>query len=363
MDTNFVESLRNFTNYFFSKYKDQGFDKIGDRSFSNGYLHRNYDNKKHYDFLCGILNKQITHENFLICSYDLFNEFAKDSSNFENFHLIKDNICIVRFLSYIIKFKHPNESHKLDDTQINILKNIYFSFNDAFSNNTEHFELIAQETATSYLANLPTVGNVASNSNSYSNNLNQMLRVNQKYFQRLFNVVKKIVRFENHIRILDIHQSKENPTTPPSLFFQKFPEPFLPEVEDFVKEYNEEIRAFQGKIINLNRKYLNLGIDKAKEFVNSFKNDFEENVIFNGFKYDDVYRIIRNEVDDFYKAHFLKKTMQAQRARVVEFVAKRRFSNSNNDSNQRHSDRDTVNNTMMNSSRGNYSFLSNFDPN
>ena len=174
MDTNFVESLRNFTNYFYSKYKDQGFDKIGDRSFSNGYLNRNYDNKKHFDFLCGILNKQITHENFLICSYDLFNEFAKENSNFENFHLIKDNICIVRFLSYIIKFKHPNESHKLDDTQINILKNIYFSFNDAFSNNTEHFETIAQDTANSYLANLPTVGNVASNSNSYSNNLNQI---------------------------------------------------------------------------------------------------------------------------------------------------------------------------------------------
>ena len=77
MATTFVESLRSFSNYFLNKYKDQGFDKISDRSFTNGYLHRTYNNKLFYDKLVEIIGKNITHENFLSCCFDLFNEFAK----------------------------------------------------------------------------------------------------------------------------------------------------------------------------------------------------------------------------------------------------------------------------------------------
>jgi hypothetical protein len=64
------------------------------------------------------------------------------------------------------------------------------------------------------------------------------------YLKKIFN---KTARYENHIKLLQTHL--ENGTSPPSLFFKRFPRPMLIDDDEFVDWYNDSILKWQEIIM------------------------------------------------------------------------------------------------------------------
>ena len=59
---------------------------------------------------------------------------------------------------------------------------------------------------------------------------------------------QKILMCKHHINIMNLH--KDNKSTPASLFFNRFPEPFFGHDIEFIQAYNKRIVEFQTNVMN-----------------------------------------------------------------------------------------------------------------
>jgi hypothetical protein len=86
--------------------------------------------------------------------------------------------------------------------------------------------------------------------NNPSNNNNRTLPESFDMAHNLFKTeYTKHAKNLNHVNMYKIHLDRN--TVPPSYLWNRFPRPLLPYDEDFVSKYNDLIKDFQIKAINL----------------------------------------------------------------------------------------------------------------
>jgi hypothetical protein len=95
------------------------------------------------------------------------------------------------------------------------------------------------------------------------------VRINQELYNKLFNIADKMHRYNEHIRIAETHL--ENGTTPPSLFFNRFPVPFLADDQAYLDVYNDLCEDFQHKALKQNIFSLQSRIATLGEELNNLK--------------------------------------------------------------------------------------------
>ena len=93
----------------------------------------------------------------------------------------------------------------------------------------------------------------SSNTPKLSNSSN-----NSKQFN---NLIDKKLRYNNHMMLFNTHIERK--TTPPSLFFNRFPAPFLADDESFLKKYNDIIENLQINIMKLINSHLKIKVDSV----------------------------------------------------------------------------------------------------
>ena len=93
----------------------------------------------------------------------------------------------------------------------------------------------------------------SSNNNNNNNNNNNTISNNINSFHEAENLVKnkynKNIRYKHHIDTLKEHT--KNQTSPPALFFNRFPTPMLHDDSNFVDKYNNLIQEFQKNTMGL----------------------------------------------------------------------------------------------------------------
>ena len=143
------------------------------------------------------------------------------------------------------------------------------------------------------------------------------------YIKNCFN---KIKRYENHIKLFKSHIG--NGSSPPSLFYNRFPVPFLADDENYVEDYNDLINEFQTKAMNLSIKYLYKRISKNEEKLQAKKDSMKEK---NDSKLVDTHvTSLESTVNKDLEKYFTDKNEQFNRITIQKYVAKNQNIYNNN---------------------------------
>lgn len=158
------------------------------------------------------------------------------------------------------------------------------------------------------------------------------------------NNIKKKLKMLNHINIMKLHLSSN--TTPPSLFFNRFPQPFFPDSQDFVNRHNNRITQFQIDTIN---DIISTCNQKITECENKILNNLQED------KMNQIITDIQIKKDLELKPGFQKRTEAATRCIAKPFET-RIFSQDNTNNNINNTN---TSNNSINSNYSGYSHRSN----
>ena len=354
---NYTDAVRTFANYFVNKYS-KDLSQINARSFSNGFF-RHENNNIMFKFLTDKINlNNLELKNFLIWTLSLYNDYSSDVENYSNLHLNKENNSIINLLQLIIDFKGTIvDCDPLDSTQKDQLTLIHYKFMSKFSNNGNHIQTFLSSHVDSHLntrfdTSSSFNNNVSSNSNSSQNRLLNIINNNKLDFKFIRKKLNKILRYENHIEIFKIHKDRE--TTPKSLFFENFPQPFFHDDEEFVEKHNNLIINFQNECMKLITETLLKRVSNVTDDINQFKTEFEELPKYSEFKnnFEDLKKIIYESEENQLLDIFVRNKQRAERCIVQKFKVKvfdgnsTNNSNASNNSNTSHA---TSNNSSINS--------------
>jgi len=162
-----------------------------------------------------------------------------------------------------------------------------------FSSSSNNIQIIGSniqpEQKNSILSHLNNLNNILATNHRKFNSSNNHLNSTNNSFRRkkledinpsnfidfnlskdfLSRVINKKLRYNNHIKIINSH--KTNGTTPSSLFFNKFPRPFLIDDSIYVEKYNQLIHDFQTKTMDLILDRLNSRVECIDQKLDQIK--------------------------------------------------------------------------------------------
>jgi hypothetical protein len=321
---NFTSALRNFSIYF----ENKDFAQINDKTFSNGYLAKTrQENNASYINLSKEINfeQNLTASTFLQFAFDIFNTFTSDKDNLRGFHLEKENVIVVRFLYKLMTFKGEIGGVRLAEHQINSLKDVYISINQVFTENFEHYEnLIIKRVDDRMDERLKTHAQnqnnqVNNNERSRESQIKNLVENNFSIFNPIRNLIKKNLKYKNHLTIHNTHKTQNSIHKKQS--FQNYPEPWLQEDEDFVKEHNEIIENSQNKFLELMIKYTKIRLDKIETQIQDKLSSLENDDNFQEFETNEIYEFLRKREESNKKMMniFLKAINKAKKCSKREF--------------------------------------------
>ena len=119
-----------------------------------------------------------------------------------------------------------------------------------------------------------------------------------------------------------------NKTTPSALFYNKFPEPFLNDDFEYVKQYNDLISVFQSDVLALSKSFL----EKRIKTLESKLNDIKSNLIENNADSDinNSFAQIITQQNTILRERFEKANAKACRAKSIPFVSGKKTKKANN---------------------------------
>ncbi len=250
-------------------------------------------------------------EAFIIFFKHLSDEFDKDK---DNYFKDKSTESVFIFLDYLLspKFQLTKLSKQFKTGDLETLKGLKINFNSIFNQNTNNTTApITQVSASSSHQSTmpPGTNSLIPDINQMSNaqmfemmkNLFLMQNNNQQPSQnrvifgaqsennvpdlsnnqivlKLKNLLQSKITKENHLENNLIHLEKH--TTPPSLFFNRMPVPFLKDNHSFIEAYNEQCFKFQEDTLNLTNNHLYLEIDRINIEITTLSNKYN-NIITN----------------------------------------------------------------------------------
>ena len=205
--------------------------------------------------------------------------------------------------------------------QSETFKTLIDSFNSAISNSTNNFNSQSSQNSRPRRKGIEDI--------------DPALFVNfedsKSFISSLYN---KLFRYENHIKIFKTHL--DHNTTPSALFYNKFPEPFLNDDQEYVSKYNKLIDNFQHEVLNLSKSFLEKRISTLDSKLSAIKSNLtEKNADLDINKY--FSEIISHQNSNL-REHFDKANSKASRAKSIPFVAGKKFNSSNSNNNSRTSE-------------------------
>ena len=322
----YVEALRNFTSYFYDKYR-LDLSKINERSFSTGFFNKSLKNIDHFNVLKEKIGTNLSLNSFFQFIHDIYEDFSTDGNNLKDFHLKKENICIVNFLPLVINFRNQiPDCESLNEYQIRTLKDIYIKFNTAFTNNFEHFENLiinrVDETLNERLSQNNLLSSqtdqVFGNNRSSINQISNLIEDNHHDFNQIKNLVFKSLKFKSHRAVNKIHKNQCSVPEKQSFYF--YPKPWLEEDEDYVTEYNAIIRDAQEKTMNLMSKYIDKRIEKFNSEINSKLETLKEKDIYKDQDLREALNFITNKAENskYMKIFYIKSRRKANSCPKIE---------------------------------------------
>ena len=157
----------------------------------------------------------------------------------------------------------------------------------------------------------------------------------EKYKRLIQKNLRAVSRAKNHIKNMQSHKAIN--TTPESLNFNAFPQPFLPHDESFIEKYNNLIAQFQTNSMDLIIDTLEMSIKELET-----DNLAHKVVLSQTGDVDSILESISNKVKKYYRTRFQKANDKVRRVVMRPFKVVNKESSSN--------DLDSSNLTPSNSS-------------
>ena len=232
------------------------------------------------------------------------------------------NISPFVFPNFVIFISHITDNELIDQI-CNIDAKVFFSYQEISDINLvlDNYNKRITKPARNPVQNQDEIINTLqeqvrtllakeANSNSISASTDKSLPSDFSDAFRLFQIqYEKKAKNENHIKLFETHL--QNTTVPPSLLWNRFPVPFLPQDQAFVDDYNKLISAFQCDALALNIKHCKKRISANNETLGKYKN-FYNNVDDLGNKLDKI----KTDTEKKLKNHFLELDEKISRYRT-----------------------------------------------
>jgi hypothetical protein len=291
----------------------------------------------------------MTIENFMNVTYWLFSYALKFDIFESKIHLNKDNNVIMQFLSKLVEPSFSVNNQKFTRDQ---LKDLKFFNSDVLS---------AFNAANEEYINYITSQHSRNNNNIHINQANNSEQAFDDFIRSSSDAKKfvyginKMLRFKNHLTLFELHTDKK--TTPHSLFFCRFPEPFFNKDLEFIEKYNIIIEKVQSEIMKLIVDTLLVKISKLETEINTFKN-MHVNASVN---MEDLASYVLRKEENALKNIFVAMKNRAQRCETRKFEVRfaRNSRNSRNVRDDSASANETSNSLDQSSVNSSYSANSN----
>jgi hypothetical protein len=306
LDEKFLAALREFANYFTTKLNDLSMI-TGHNTKGFSTSNATYNSFKHLS--TAIEMEQFSASDFLLFTLKAFRKFASYDFINSSIHTNKDNFCIVNLLSQLLVFDLNIGGKILTSEETDELRIIHSKLFSVFN-------FKPQLQTTENVLN-QQIRSTDSNSKSYSQRkINHIILENQEANTVKRHLNKKL-RYENHLCIFNIH--KNNKTTPNSLFFNRFPSPFLEHDQEFVDKYNGLIEDTQNKIINLIITTLEERLIKIDSQIIEKRDLLDEQLKQIGSDFESFIDVITFEEEKNLVGKFASMKYRAERCKQIKF--------------------------------------------
>jgi hypothetical protein len=351
MDNQFLLHLDTFIHYIYSKKESfSTFSRSVFGTFKTNYVQtvQFFDSFANLD--CNISNTSFNIFDVFINMFKTYIEFKKNEVYFSKDVLY---IRITELSQLFISSSNINiVGVVLQPEQKANITTLLTSLNNILSIN--HNKFISS-------TNQPN-GNTASFRHKKLEDINAAnfidFNASKDFLNRLIN---KKLRYTNHINIISTHQS--NQTTPSSLFFNKFPKPFLNDDIAFVEDYNKLVREFQTKSLSLISNSLNARVSLIDTKLIEIKSNLiekglDETLCNNNFSK------LETDNNTSLANQFQRANDKVLRCSNKPFVAgqlqkqNKRFNNNNNNNSSHNNSINNINNTFGSNTSSNISNIS-----
>ena len=260
-------------------------------------LLRDGNNKVIYDFFLKELKlSEMKTDNLNLVFCEFFKLIELRIMNIKEYFLKEDFYPIFIFLELIAHdvFSHSkiifdkeqkkrntqSNSDSLDTMKQQILKENEILINNKFNEFFDKFREKFGNSSSQPINNTINPASVSASTTSASiltssTSTKSVKFSNYKDDYYIKNCFNKIKRYGNHIKLFNSHL--ENGSTPPSIFYNRFPIPLLADDEDFVNDYIDLIGDFQTQAMNLSKKYLYKRISQNEEKLKAKTDSLKEN--------------------------------------------------------------------------------------
>ena len=312
LEQDYLIALREFCTYYIKTISKPTIRQLTSLSCLNNA--KTFILKEHNEF---------TIENFLFITHWLFSYALKFDIVASQIHLDKENNKIMQFLQKIIENNFTVNNQKFTNDQLKDLKIINSDILSAFgSSHNAYLDFLFSQHQSRNDNNEVSPDIEVEN---LERKFDEFIKSNQEAKKLVYNV-NKYLRFKNHQALFEIHSSKK--TTPHSLFFCRFPEPFFNKDQDFIEKYNSIIEKTQSDIICLIRESLLYKIDAINTEINTFKNsnrndDNDNNLL----DLNEFVSYVMKKEENALKNNFIAMKNRAQRCVVKKFEVKPSRSN------------------------------------
>jgi hypothetical protein len=295
------EAIHCLCAYILKCCKDKKYQNITGQSF--GAFKHHY--RVQYDILKDNLQQDIHISNIFLCLttllekcdnlvitgpvIDLLEDFVKLKPNFGCKGVPTEShvTCFNKYL-LLVKEKYNISDPFVPITQLNIaetqnhsniietqLTGVITSTIESVNKdtNTNANTKTSQEKITQNICS--NVGNKQSNDSVICMSTTNNALEHKKIMKKIRYNINRMLRKRNDIKIFEFHIA--NGTTPSSLFFANFPEPFLNTDDPFIENYNTIIVSTQTEIMKLSIKRLKEQILSIEERIHSLKSKIKEN--------------------------------------------------------------------------------------
>ena len=247
-------------------------DKMIKESF-NGYSIRGFNStssiKDQVEQITTMLKKPLSIENFVECNLMLFDNLSNFDFIDREFHLLSECKAVFNVLSTLLRNGFNVNGVCLELAQKNKLRIIHSQLSLVY--NSEVFNQMNNRIDERVVR---TINQSTNNGILKKHSKESFLAKENIHLIKLKRLMEKQGRYRQHVDVMRFHlQSK---TTPKSLFFNRFPEPFIKNDEKFIEEYNTIIETCQTNIIKLIMSHFNDGIPKLEKEISDYIETFKE---------------------------------------------------------------------------------------
>ncbi|CAF0977643.1 unnamed protein product [Brachionus calyciflorus] len=296
----FRDAFLKFIDYCYSYLSDwDNFNGNKWGSFKSSY-------SSQYDVLKTIVGSEIMFDDLIqhlahLISFFIDNILTKES----NYHSNKDYEKLFKIVEFLSSENATFKRNKLSFCELFMFRNFKDKLLKPFQGNSSHS---SQDTQANLVNDDNSVNSSQKNAQFY------------KYNNKLRSLFNDKVWLSFTVGLFGKHLTRG--TTPPALFYNKFPAPYLPKNEKFVEKYNSIIESTQKQILELCVSTLSEKLEEIDHEISNIKKDLD--VYFEKDELNIKFDVIEKKEECFLKPRMNKSIKKFNNIFVKKFEVKER---------------------------------------